>query len=85
MTLSKPRLVRFHDFSGMNSMSYVVSEACRYFAAVTNISVISIGQITAQKSQSETMAVELVASSSQLRLMAIDAQRAEQLRTGIAG
>jgi len=69
----------------MDSMSYVVSETCRYFAAATNISVISIGQITAQKSQSETMAVELVASSSQLRLMAIDAQRSEQLRTGIAG
>jgi len=69
----------------MDSMSYVVSEACRYFAAATNVSVISIGQITAQKSQGKTMAMELVAGTSQLRLISLYAQHLEQLCTSIAG
>ena len=53
----------------MDSLSYVVSKTFRHFFATTNVSIVSIGQIAAQERQSKTMAAELVAGTSQLRLM----------------
>jgi hypothetical protein len=51
----------------------------------TNVSIVSIGQITAQQRERKRMATELVAGSSQFRLMPLYAQSSEQHRTGIAG
>ena len=52
---------------------------------MTNVSIISICQIAAQQGQSQTMTAEFVAGVSQFLLMSFDAQRSEQLRTGIPG
>jgi hypothetical protein len=38
---------RFHDFLGMDSLSYVVGKTFRDLLPVANLSLISIGQITA--------------------------------------
>ena len=69
----------------MDSLSYVVSKTFRYFFATTNISIVSIAQIAAQQRQSETMATELVAGTSQFLFVPLNAQRSQQLRTGLAG
>ena len=69
----------------MNSLAYVVSKMFRHLFAATKISIISIGQIAAQKRQSEAVPSELVAGGSQLGLIPFNTQRSEQLRTGITG
>ena len=43
ITHAKPGLVRFHYFSGMDSLSHVVRKTFRHFIATTNISLIGIG------------------------------------------
>ena len=43
-------------FSGMDSLAYVVNKVLRHFFAAANISAISIGQITAQQREHQTMA-----------------------------
>ena len=55
----------------MDSLTHVVSKVFGHFFAATNIPVISIGQIAAQQCQSETMAAELVAGTSQFRLISL--------------
>jgi hypothetical protein len=57
----------------MDSLSHIVSKTCCHFVATTNISVVGVGQIAAQERESKTMATELVAGSSQIRLIAINA------------
>jgi len=69
----------------MDSLAYVVSKMFRHVFAATNISIISIGQIAAEQCQSKRVATELVAGTSQLRLVPLNSQCSEQLRTGIAG
>ena len=69
----------------MDAVSYVVSKTFRHFFATTNVSIVRIGQIAAQQCERKRMAAELVAGTSQLRLISLYAQRSEQLRTSIAG
>jgi hypothetical protein len=69
----------------MGPLSYVVSKARPYFIAATNISIVGIGQIAAQKGQRETMAGELVAGALQFVFIPFNAERSEQVCTGIAG
>jgi hypothetical protein len=40
--VAKPGLIRFHYFSGMDSLAHVMSKARRYFFAATNVSMVSI-------------------------------------------
>jgi hypothetical protein len=68
-----------------NALAYIVSKAVRHFLAVTNVSVVSIGQVTAQKGQSKTMATELVAGASQFLFIPFNAQGSKQLRAKEAG
>jgi len=69
----------------MDSLAHIVSKTCGYLVATSNISVKGICQIAAEQCQSKRVATELVAGSSQLRLMPLNAQCSEKLRTGIAG
>ena len=81
--ITKPGLVRFHYPSGIDSLAHIVTKMCRHFFAAANIPVISVGQITAQQCKCEAVATKLVAGTSQLRLISVDAQRSEQFRASI--
>jgi hypothetical protein len=48
-TFPKPSLVRFHHFSSMGSLAYVVSETGGHFFAKMDVSIVRISQITAQQ------------------------------------
>src|SRR5262245_8575911 len=74
----------FHDLSGMDSLSDLVTKTSRHFATATNVSVVSVAQIAPQQCQSKTVAGELGACISQLRFLPFHAQRSEQLRTSLA-
>jgi hypothetical protein len=78
-------LIRFHYFSGVDSLADVVSEVFRHVFAAANIPAISIGQITAQERQSKAMAAEIVAGISQLRFPTFDAERSQQFCTSVTG
>jgi hypothetical protein len=69
----------------VDSLADVVSKVFRHVFAAANISIISIGQITAQQRKSETMASKLIAGDPQLSLTPFNPQCSEQLRTGDAG
>jgi hypothetical protein len=79
--LAQPVLVRLHHSSGMDSLSYVVAKTD--FSATTNITTVSIRQITAQQGQRETMATELLTSYSQFLFIPYHAECSEQLSPGI--
>jgi hypothetical protein len=61
----------------MDSLAHIVSEARGYLVATSNISVKGVRQIAAQERKSQTMATELVAGTSELRLTSLDAQRSQ--------
>ena len=69
----------------MDPLSDIVTKPFRHLLATANVSIVSIGQIAAQQCQRQTMAAELGAGASQLRLISIYAQRSEQFRASIAG
>jgi hypothetical protein len=69
----------------MESPSIVVTKMIGHFFATTDVSIVSIGQITAEKSQSKAMATELVTGTAQFLLIAYDTERSEQLRSRVAG
>jgi hypothetical protein len=53
--------------------------------AKANIAMVSIGQMAAQKGQSQTVATELLAGAPQFLFVSFNAQRSEQLCPGLAG
>jgi hypothetical protein len=57
-------LVRFHDLSGLDALAHVVSKMFRHLFAVTDISIVSVGQITAEQCQGQTVAGEFLAGRS---------------------
>jgi hypothetical protein len=65
----------------MDSLSYVVAKTD--FFATTDITIVSIRQITAQQGQRETMATELVTRYAQFLFIADNAECSEQLSPGI--
>jgi hypothetical protein len=54
-TFAKPSLVRFHYLPGMSALAYIVSKAVRHFLAVTNVSVVSIGQVMLLKRERQSL------------------------------
>jgi hypothetical protein len=65
-------------------MRIQVSRIMRVFSGEESC-IISLGQITAQKRESQTMAAKLVAGTSQFCLISLYTERPEQLPTCIAG
>jgi hypothetical protein len=61
----------------MESLSIVLTKMIGDFFATTDVSVVSIGQVTAEKSQSKAMATELVTGIAQFLLIAYDTERSE--------
>ena len=71
--------------SGMSSLSYVVSKMSQHFVTGTNVSVVRISQIAAQKCQRQRMATELIAGTSQMRFISLYAHGSKQLRSSMTG
>ena len=69
----------------MSALSYVVDEVVRNLFRQTNVSTISVRQKASEQREGKTMAVKLVAGTSQFLFVPLNAQRSQQLRTGLAG
>jgi hypothetical protein len=65
-------------------MAYVMNEAFCHFFAATDFAFIGIGQVAAQQSEREAMALKLVTSTLQLSFRPFNADGSEKLRTGHA-
>ena len=68
----------------MSSLADVVSEMLEQLGSPSNISSISIREVTAQERQSEAMTIEFPAGVAQLIIVAFDTQCLEQLGACIA-
>ena len=69
----------------MGALSYVVDEVVRNLFRATNVSTVSVRQKASEQREGKTMAVKLVAGTSQFLFVPFNAQRLEQSRTGVAG